>query len=277
VLDTPPSVGESAHARPLRVGAGRITLRGVLFAYGTREVLHGIDLEIGAGQLTALVGPSGSGKSTLLRLIARLYDPDRGEVLIDGQNLTGVTLDSLRRQVAVVPPRPAVLSGTVFENVSLARPGASREEVRAACAAARALAFIERLEHGFETRLGRQGVRLSGGEVQRLALARALLVRPRVLLLDEPTAALDAAAEAAVVQTLLGLRGEMTMVLVGHHPGAIRHADRVVVLDAGRIVAAGTPDELLARSSIYRELVGATASESRSEVISPRSAAAADR
>jgi ABC-type multidrug transport system fused ATPase/permease subunit len=108
-------------------------------------------------------------------------------------------------------------------------------------------------------------------------LARALLVRPRVLLLDEPTAALDAAAEAAVVQTLLGLRGEMTMVLVGHHPGAIRHADRVVVLDAGRIVAAGTPDELLARSSIYRELVGATASESRSEVISPRSAAAADR
>jgi ABC-type multidrug transport system fused ATPase/permease subunit len=257
LLEVSSSVPQSSQARPIQIDAGRISFRDVSFSYGAEEALQGVSLEIGAGQFTAIVGPNGSGKSSLLRLMARLHDPDEGQVLIDGQPLEGATLESLRSQLAVVPQRPVVFSGTVVDNVRLARPDATTEEVRSACEAASALDFIERLENGFETRLGRQGVSLSGGEVQRLAIARALLNRPKVLLLDEPTAALDAGSEAIVVRTLLGLRGQMTLVLVGHRPQAVRHADRVVVMDAGRVVADGTHEDLLARSSAYQELFGA--------------------
>jgi ABC-type multidrug transport system fused ATPase/permease subunit len=233
--------------------AGHIALRDVWFAYGSQDVLRGVTLDIEAGQLTAVVGPSGAGKSSLLRLIAGLYVPDRGRLLLDGRQLEGA---ALRPGLAVVPQRPVVFSGTVLDNVRLARPEASPDEVRAACAAAAALAFVERLEGGFEARLGRQGVSLSAGELQRLALARALLLRPRILLLDEPTAALDAASEAAVVQALRGLRGAMTVVLVGHRPEGVRLADQVIVLDGGRVVAQGTHAELLAGSPVHRRLFG---------------------
>jgi ABC-type multidrug transport system fused ATPase/permease subunit len=237
--------------------SGGIVLRNVSFAYGAQPVLKGVNLEIAAGRLTAIVGPSGAGKSSLLRLLARLYVPDQGRVFIGGQPLTDAGLARL----AVVPQRPVVFSGTVLENVRLARPEASHEEVRAACASAAALAFIERLEHGFDTRLGRQGANLSAGEVQRIAIARALLSRPRILLMDEPTAALDAVSEAAIVQALLALRGEMTVVLVGHRPEAVRLADRVIVLDAGRVVAEGTHEELLSRSPVHQKLFGTGAAD----------------
>ena len=176
-------------------------------------------------------------------------------MLIDGQPLEGATLDSLRSRLAVVPQRPVIFSGTVLENVRLARPDASVDEVRAACAAASVLGFIERLENGFDTRLGRHGASLSAGEIQRIAIARALLTRPKILLMDEPTAALDAGSEAAVVKALRALRGEMTVVVVGHRAEAVRQADRVIVLDAGCVVAEGTHEELLSSVTPLPEAV----------------------
>jgi ABC-type multidrug transport system fused ATPase/permease subunit len=259
LLDVPSTVRVRDDARPIEMNEGRIALHDVSFAYATQEVLKGVNVEIAAGLLTAVVGPSGAGKSSLLRLIARLHDPTRGQVLIDGQSLESVTLGSLRSRLAVVPQRPLIFSGTVLENVRLARPDATVDEVRAACEAASALAFIERLENGFDTRLGRHGVSLSAGEIHRIAIARALLTRPKILLLDEPTAALDAGSEAAVVKAFRALRGEMTVVIVGHRAEAVRHADRVIVLDAGCIVAEGTHEELLLRSPIYQKLFGAGA------------------
>lgn len=256
LLALPPSVTERPDARPLRVPVGAVSLRGVSLAYGDRPALTDVTVEIAGGRLTAVVGSSGSGKSSLLRLVARLYDPDTGRVLIDGEPLEEGTLGSLRSRVAILPQRAAVFSGTVLENVRLARPDATEGEVRAACAAAAALAFIDGLPDGFDTRLGRGGTALSGGEAQRLALARALLSRPKVLLLDEPTAALDAGSEAAVLDALLALRGETTVILVGHRLEGVRRADRVIVLDAGRVVAEGTHEELLALSPAHRALFG---------------------
>jgi ABC-type multidrug transport system fused ATPase/permease subunit len=246
----------ASSGRPLVVSAGAITLRHVSFSYGSQQVLADVSLDIEPGRLTAVVGPSGAGKSTLLRLIARLYEPESGQLLIDGQPLAGSSRADLRASLAVVPQRPAVFSGTIRDNVCLGKPGATTEEIRAACEAAAALAFIERLDRGFDTRLGRHGVSLAAGEVQRLAIARALLRWPKILLMDEPTAALDAVSETAVVRALLALRGPMTLVVVGHRPEAVRLADRVIVLDAGRVVAEGTHEDLLTRSEQHRQLFG---------------------
>jgi ABC-type multidrug transport system fused ATPase/permease subunit len=256
LLDTPSSVRVHNDARPIEVNEGHIALREVSFAYAEQVVLKNLNLEIAPRELTAVVGPSGAGKSSLLRLIARLYDPKSGQVLIDGQPLETATLDSLRSRLVVVPQRPVIFSGTVLENVRLAKPDASLDEARSACESASALGFIERLKHGFDTQLGRHGVNLSAGEIQRIAIARALLTRPRILLMDEPTAALDAGSEAAIVKALRGLRGEMTVVVVGHRAEVVRHADRVIVLDAGCVVAEGAHEELLLRSPLYQKLFG---------------------
>jgi ABC-type multidrug transport system fused ATPase/permease subunit len=257
LLDVPSSVRIQADARPILVSAGRIALRDVSFAHADQDALRGVNLEIAAGELTAIVGPSGAGKSSLLRLIARLCDPDSGAVLIDGQPLHKATLESVRLRLAFVPQRPVIFSGTLLDNVCLGRPEASLDEVRAACAAASALEFIERLEKRFDTRLGQHGASLSAGEIQRIAIARALLTRPKILLMDEPTAALDSESEAAVVNALRALHGEMTVVVVGHRAEAVRNADRVVLLDGGCVVAEGTHEELLIQSPLYQKLFGA--------------------
>ena len=256
LLTAPDPIADRPGARPLQISEGRVSVEDVRFAYSDEPVLQDVRLDAAPRQLTALVGRSGSGKSSLLRLIARLYDVAEGRILIDGQPIGEVTLGSLRSQVALVPQHATVFSGTVMENLRLARPEATQAEVEAACEAAFALSFIERLEKGFETRIGRGGASLSGGEKQRLALARALLGRPRVLLLDEPTSALDAESEAAVVEALLRMRGERTVIVVGHRLHTIRHADRIYVMDAGRVVEAGTHEALLAHSPLYDELFG---------------------
>lgn len=254
LLDAESAVPDRPGARPLSVERGAVAFRDVSFAYQEEPVLQGVSFEAVPRQLTAVVGRSGSGKSSVLRLIARLYDPSEGHVLIDGQALQSVTLRSLRGQVAVVPQHSTLFSMTVLENLRLGAPQASRAEVEAACDSAHALSFIEALPSGFDTKIGRRGVSLSGGEAQRLAIARAILSRPRVLLLDEPTSALDAESESAVVETLLRLREEMTVIVVGHRLGTIRRADRIILMDDGCVIEVGTHKKLIARSFLYHEL-----------------------
>jgi len=252
----PPTTARSS-GRPLRIESGTIEFQHVSFGYGRRRVLKGVDLRIEPRRLTVVIGRSGSGKSSLLRLISRLYDPQGGAVCVDGQDLRCVSLQSLRAQVAAVPQQPVLFRGTIRRNICLARPDARPHEVVAACEAAGAMEFIGRLPDGLETRLGRDGVRLSGGQAQRVSIARALLPQPRVILLDEPTSALDAESETAIVESLRRLRCRATIVVVGHRARTIHSADRVVVMDAGRVVAHGSRAAVGSNSPLLSELVPA--------------------
>lgn len=254
VLEMQPTIAEAPNASPLAVGEARIQLEDVSLRYQSRRVLRKVNLSIEPRQLVAVVGRSGSGKSSLMRLLIRLYDPHKGQVLIDGQDIRNVTLASLRETVAVVPQRPVIFSGTILENLQLARPHATLDETKAACRAAGCWDFISRLDERLQTVIGRGGVSLSGGEAQRLAIARALLARPRVLLLDEPTSALDAESETVVMDTLCRLRKTMTIVIVGHRRETVRRADTIVVVERGRVVAHDNHQALLADCGVYREL-----------------------
>ena len=254
LLAIPSSVPVYSDARPIRIQEGRISFHDVSFAYGEQAVLHRVNLTIEPREFTAIVGRNGAGKSSLMRLIPRLYDPTHGRVLIDGQALETVTLQSLRSQVALVPQQLILFSGTILENLLMARPDASLRDIEEACAVSGALEFIEAFEDGFHTRVGRAGRSLSTGQLQRVAIARALLTRPRILLLDEPTSAQDGESETVIVETLLRLRGEVTVVVVAHRRSTICLADKIVLLDAGRVVAEGTHEELLSRCEQYAEL-----------------------
>jgi len=254
VLDTPSSIQAKQNAHPISMTEGRIELRNVSFTYGSQPVLQDIDLTLEPHSLIAIVGGSGSGKSSLLRLIVRLYDPSRGSVLIDDQAIDEVTLKSLRSQMSVVPQSPILFSGTVYENICLARPDASLQEIEAVSRLSSAQEFIERLEDGLDTYLGPGGTSLSGGEAQRITIARALLNRPKILLMDEPTSALDADSESILLQSLLELKKEMTIVVASHRLETIRHADKIIVMEHGRVILEGTHSALLERSDVYREL-----------------------
>jgi ABC-type multidrug transport system fused ATPase/permease subunit len=261
LLTAEPQVTRTGTGRPLRVASGRIEFHGVAFRYVRQPVLAEINLVIEPRELTVVMGRSGSGKSSLLRLMVRLHDPQQGAVLIDGQDLRDVNLQSLRTQVAVVPQQPVLFSGTIRQNICLGRPDAPPEEVTAACQAAGAMELIARLDDGLEARLGRGGVRLSGGEAQRVSIARALLLRPQIILMDEPTSALDATSECAILAALERLRGVATVVIVAHRASTIRSADRVVVLDAGRVVAAGPQADVRRQLPLFRQLVPNTRAE----------------
>lgn len=254
VLETESSVQEAPKARPLYVQQGEVEFQGVSFAYDQQAVLSDVNLCISPKRLTAIVGRSGSGKSSLLKLIARLYDPTGGEVCIDGQDLRDVKLVSLRAQIAVVPQVPMIFTGTMLENICLGQLKASQAEVEQACAAAGALDFIVGLEKGFNTRLGEKGANVSGGEAQRISIARALLRRPKILLLDEPTSALDYETEAAIMATLHRLKKEMTVIIIGHRLDALSGADCIVVVDNGQIMEVGSHEELLALRGVYSDL-----------------------
>lgn len=241
LLDLPVSPMERPGARAVVSPRGRLELRNVTFGYGSEPVLQEANLVLEPNCLTAVAGCSGSGKSSLLRLLNRLYDPSEGQVLLDGVDVREFTLASLRSTVALVPQRPMIFSGTLAANLRLARPEATDEELLAACEAADLLGFIRRLEDGLETRIGRKRAQLSGGEAQRLAIARALLMRSRVLLLDEPTSALDVRSQATIMDTLARLKKQMTIVVAGHRLEVIHQADRVVVLQNGRFVESTEP------------------------------------
>jgi ABC-type multidrug transport system fused ATPase/permease subunit len=269
ILDTQSSIQESSDSTSLNIRHGKIEFRNVTFTYYSTSssiptsaaqqpehqgIVKDLDLKIQPYNLTAIVGRSGSGKSTLLKLIARLYDPLEGQILIDDQDIRRAKIDSLRSQIAVVPQTPVIFSGTISENIKLSKPDASDEEIRLACESADCLQFILRQEKGFETRLGQGGISLSGGQAQRIAIARALIRKPKILLLDEPSSALDSESESAIMTALHHLKNAMTIILVGHHLKAISKADRLVVIDDGKIVEDGTHTELLSSQGLYSML-----------------------
>jgi len=255
VLDAPNEVADRPGAGPAAGLAREILFEGVSFAYGEGErVLSGVDLILRRGSITALVGPSGAGKSTLAALLPRFIDPTAGGVALDGVDLRDVTLASLRAQIGLVTQDVVLFDDTVRRNVAYGRPEATDGDVRAALAAANALAFVDALPEGIDTRVGEAGTRLSGGQRQRLAIARALLKNAPILVLDEATSALDAESERAVQEALERLMAGRTVLVIAHRLSTVRRADQLVVLDAGRIVERGRHAELLAAGGMYRRL-----------------------
>ncbi len=251
VLESSPEIADDPSLPGLRITSGEIEFRDVSFGYGPAPSLERVNLTVHGGRVTAVLGRNGSGKSTLLKLIDRLYDLSAGAIRIDGQDLRSVRLHSLRSQVGVVPQSPMIFAGTVAENIRFGRPQASSAEVEWAARAAGAHASIARLPEGYGTRVGAGGLRLSGGEVQRIAIARALLRRPRILLLDEPNSALDPESEALLFAQLARLRGAVTVVIVAHHLDRVLAAvDEVVVMDGGRPVEPGSEPPIVGRAAL---------------------------
>jgi len=249
VLDAPETIADAPEAKPLPHPLhGEIRLEGVWFSYDeARPVLRDVSLQIRPGERVAILGPSGAGKSTLLALVARLYDPLQGRVLVDGHDLREVTLASLRSQAAQVQQETYLFNASVLENLRYGRPDASLQEVEAAARAANAHAFISELPQGYDTLVGERGVKLSGGQKQRIAVARALLVDSPLLLLDEPTSAVEPESETLIIEGLERLMEGRTTLVVSHRLSLARSADLVVVVEGGRIAEQGAPDELLAR------------------------------
>lgn len=234
-----------------------LALKNVTFCYPTRPEIAALDkftLSIAAGQSLALVGPSGAGKSTVFELLQRFYDPQSGQVTLDGRNVRELGLQQLRQQIALVPQQPALFTGDVSYNIAYGRPDASMEDIKAAARAAHADEFISQLPEGYGSHLGEQGVRLSGGQRQRIALARAILNDPQILLLDEATSALDAESEHHVQQALEVLMQNRTTVIIAHRLSTILHADCIAVIDRGQLVASGSHEELLQTCELYQRL-----------------------
>lgn len=254
LLNTPSTVINKPSATTALPTSHTIELDSVFFAQGDAKILENVSARIREHQVNAFVGRSGSGKSTLLRLIARLYDPIHGEICIGGQDIRNFDIRVVRSSIVLVPQHPVIFSGTVRENLTLGVPEATKEQLRRCCEEAGAWEFLQGFPAIFETQLGQGGVNLSGGQAQRLALARALLRRPKILLLDEPTSALDGESRECVLRTLYRISKEITIVIAAHQFKTIRDAAHIFVMDSGRIVAEGSHESLQLQCDIYNEL-----------------------
>lgn len=254
ILDKQSNVPEAV--RPVHPGRlqGRIELRSVRFKYGTREVLHGLDLTLEAGEMIGLVGPSGAGKSTLINLICRFYDVSAGAILVDATDVRSFPVEEYRRNIGIVLQEPFLFYGTIAENIAYGRPNASREEIVAAARAARAHEFILRLPCGYDSLVGERGQTLSGGERQRISIARALLIDPRILILDEATSSVDTETEREIQVALENLVRGRTTIAIAHRLSTLRRANRLVVVENGHIVEIGRHDELLDAHGSYARL-----------------------
>ena len=255
ILDREPKVASPPGAPALPDGAGRVEFQGVSLRYnGGAPALEDVDLVVPAGRTMALVGPTGSGKTSLVAMIARLYDPSAGTVLVDGADVRTIDVSSLRGEIAFVADESFLFSATIAENISYANPDASREEIELAARRAQAHSFIERLPDGYDTLVGERGLTLSGGQRQRVAIARALVANPRILILDDATSSVDATTEAEIKRGLAEAMEGRTTFVVAHRRSTISLADEIVVMDAGRIVDSGTHEELLERCPLYAEI-----------------------
>jgi ATP-binding cassette, subfamily B, bacterial len=255
ILDEPEEVSDRPDAPRLAPGPGHVVFEGVSFGYDPeRPVLEDVTLDVPAGRTIALIGPTGAGKTTLAALVPRFYDATSGHVVVDGVDVRDVARRSLRREIGVIAQDPFLFSASIHDNIALGMPDAPHEAVEAAARAAEAHDFILELPHGYETVVGERGITLSGGQRQRIAIARALLIDPRILILDDATASVDATTEARIRAGLREVMRGRTTIIIAHRLSTIALADEVVVLDHGRIAARGTQAELLEASEVFREI-----------------------
>jgi ATP-binding cassette subfamily B protein len=262
LVDTPSEIVDAPDAKPLNIDRGTVRFEDVHFGYEPgRDILKGIDLIVPAGHTLAVVGPSGAGKSTLARLLYRFYDLTGGRITIDDQDIGQVTQASLRAAIGIVPQDTVLFNDTIGYNIAYGREGAGEEEIVRAAKGAAIAGFIERQPDQYETRVGERGLKLSGGEKQRVAIARTLLKDPPILILDEATSALDSRTEAEILGTLQAIERGRTTIVIAHRLSTVVHADQIVVLDNGLVAERGTHAELLRKDGLYADMWARQAQE----------------